>query len=574
MKLKSTHRRVNCYKFFLITAMIIGISACVDKPEKEIKVFYGGTILTVDKDFSEVESVAIRENKIVETGSLDLIKSKFGKSAEFINLNGKCMLPGFIDPHAHVVVGASFNYLMDYIGMSRFSTTEEVLNFLTEKSKNTPKGEWICGRNWDPSVQDGLLELTINELDAVSNEHPVFILNASGHLAYVNSKAFEAAGISQDIINPDGAEFVKDKNGKLTGVIKNVVAFGQVWQANPKLETVDVIAAITSLLREWNTKGITTTTELALGAATNSTEDADILFAASKDENFTARIRAYPSYMINDQWNESGIKMNDGDEYARVVGFKLVADGSNQGYTGLQREPYCCGLHQASYGKEYTSVEALTKFAMERAETGWQLAIHGNGDKAIDNILTVMENLTEAGYDVASLRPRIEHCSILHDEQIEKMKKYGVSASFLIGHVHYWGVFLRDNVFGEHKVQLLDRCASVENSNICFTLHSDYMVTNPDPLEMIEIAVNRTTWKEPEFRISENECISVESAIRALTSEAAWQVMSEHEIGSIEVGKLADFVIIDNDPRKVPKENISEIEVLETWMDGKKVFSN
>jgi predicted amidohydrolase YtcJ len=225
-----------------------------------------------------------------------------------------------------------------------------------------------------------------------------------------------------------------------------------------------------------------------------------------------------------------------------------------------------------SHGKEYTSVEDLYKYAKERTEQGFQLAIHGNGDKAIDNILEVLQRLTDEGYELASLRPRIEHASILHDDQIQKMKELGVTPSFLIGHVYYWGTFMRDKVFGKEKVQLLDRCASVEHENMPFSLHSDFMVTNTLPLEMIETAVTRRTWKEPDYQLAPQEAISVESAIKAVTIHAAWQLMSEDDIGSLEPGKYADMVILEQDPRKVEPINISEITVLETWLYGKKVY--
>ena len=131
---------------------------------------------------------------------------------------------------------------------------------------------------------------------------------------------------------------------------------------------------------------------------------------------------------------------------------------------------------------------------------------------------------------------------------------------------------MRDEVFGEKKAQLLDRCASAENAGLGFTLHSDFMVTDPVPLHMIEMAVTRRTWKEPDYVLAPAEKISVESAIRAVTSEAAWQLYSEHEVGSLEVGKLADMVILDKDPRKVDPDTIKDIEVLETWMDGRQVY--
>ena len=152
------------------------------------------------------------------------------------------------------------------------------------------------------------------------------------------------------------------------------------------------------------------------------------------------------------------------------------------------------------------------------------------------------------------------------------MKELGVTPSFLIGHVYYWGTFMRDKVFGEEKVQLLDRCASVERENMRYSLHSDFLVTNTLPLEMIETAVTRRTWKEPDYQLAPQEAISVESAIKAVTTHAAWQLMSENEIGSLEVGKYADIVILEKDPRKVEPTSISEIKVFETWLNGKKVY--
>ena len=188
-------------------------------------------------------------------------------------------------------------------------------------------------------------------------------------------------------------------------------------------------------------------------------------------------------------------------------------------------------------------------------------------------VLDACEAVRDAGIDMSRIRARIEHCSMLHDDQIARMRDLGVSASFLIGHVHFWGVWMRDRVFGPERVNHLGRCRSVEEAGVGFTLHSDFMVTDPDPLHMIQMAVTRRTWKEPDFVLNPAERVSVESAIRALTSEAAWQLFSEHEIGSLEVGKLADLVILEEDPRRVDPEAIRTIRVIETWMDGERVYA-
>ena len=554
----------------LVALLISGLSNFA----QEITIFHGGNILTVDANFSEVEAVAIKDSKIIAAGDVASIKEQFETQAKVVDLNGKTMLPGFIDPHAHVLSFAPVRFLTENIGVSKFRTTDEALMHLKELASKTRKGDWIAASGWDPSVQDGVSAITFKELDQISTEHPIFILNTSGHLAYVNSLAFAAAGIDEHTPNPSGAEYVKDENGKLNGVVKNSFAYFPIWLSNPATKEMKVEEAVISLLNDFNKYGVTTTSEFSLGMSSQGPADFDILKAASQREDFTARIMAYPWYTFEEKWNEAGVKMYDGSDLVKIVGYKLVADGSNQGYTGLQREEFFDPEQKGNLGKAYMTVDEMYRQAKYRAERGWHMAIHGNGDAGIDNILTVMQMLKDDGIDVAKLRPRIEHCSILHDDQIEKMKELGVSASFLIGHVHYWGTAMRDKVFGPEKALLLDRAASVEAAGISYTLQSDFAVTEPDILRMMQTAVERKTFKEPDYVLNPAERVSVESAIRSVTIEAAWQMMVEDIVGSIEVGKYADFVILEEDPRKVDPSMISEIKVVETWMNGKSVYEN
>lgn len=544
----------------------------VQKQEEDTTVFTGGTVMTIDPDFSTVEAIAIRSDRILAVGTDSAVRKTAGEGAQIVDLPGKTVLPGFIDPHTHVVAGSVVDSIMEYIGMARFQTTDEVLTHIKKLVAETQPGEWLVFRNFDPAVQEGVDQLTFAELDPISTEHPIFILNASGHLAYANTKAFEVSGVTENVKNPPGGEFVRDENGKLTGFIKNNVAFLKIAKNIPAMAEADPVEGLIGLLEKWSEVGLTTVSELSLGALSQSPADAQVMAAAAKTGRLSARIRAYPFYTLGTEaWDDAGIRPGDGNELARIAGYKLVADGSNQRFTGLQREPYLGS--GSDLGLAYMSPEELKKEALDRAGKGWHLAIHGNGDAAIDNILDTCEALREAGIDLSKIRPRIEHCSILHDEQIARMKDRGVSASFLIGHVHYWGIAMRDEVFGEKKAQLLDRCRSVEEAGVGFSLHSDFMVTDPNPLHMIEMAVTRKTWKEPDYVLAPEEKISVESAIRALTSDAAWQLFSEYEVGTLETGKFADLVILDKDPRIVEPETIKDIKVLETWMNGKKVYN-
>jgi predicted amidohydrolase YtcJ len=548
------------------------VAAAIDESPDDRKIlFHGGTILTVDARFSQAEALAIRGNRILAVGSMAKVRKAAGPDATLVDLAGKVMLPGFIDAHSHVLTGALASSTLENVGAMRFPTADAVLAHLKKMVAATPPGEWVLARNYDPALQAGPDALTFAELDAISTEVPVFVVNASGHLAYANRKAFSVAGVPEDIANPPGAEFVRDAQGRLTGVMKNNVAFLKVGRAAPAMARAEPVSALIALLESWGKLGLTTVSELSLGTLTGSPKDAAILFAAERTGRLKARIRAYSFYTIGSAaWDEAGIKPGDGNAMARIAGYKLVADGSNQGFTGLQREPY---VDSTSKGSAYMSPAELKATAIDRAGKGWPLALHGNGDAAIDNILDAVQGVRDAGIDTAKIRPRIEHCSMLHDEQITRMQALGVSGSFLIGHVHYWGVWMRDRVFGPRRVNLLGRLNSAGKAGVSVSIHSDFTVTDPNPLHMIEMAVTRRTWKEPDFILNPAERISVEAAIRAMTSEAAFQLLSDHEIGSLEAGKLADLVILEKDPRKVPVDSIKSINVLETWLDGRRVYA-
>ncbi|MCR9271085.1 MAG: amidohydrolase [Hyphomonadaceae bacterium] len=534
-----------------------------------VRIYSGGTIMTVDASFSKAEAIAIQGAHILAVGRLDEVKQAAGDQVELIDLNGRTLMPGLIDPHTHILIGSLMDQAMDYVGTGRFSTTGEVLDFIARLDAERPPEDWIVCRNYYPMLQPFEVPLGFETLNAISSERPIFVLNASGHIAYANRAAFAAAGIPEDVNNPQGGEFVRDDQGALTGEMRNQMAFSQVLGARPSGAGSAPTEAVLKTCARFAELGLTTVTELGLGGLLRGAGDWDILRQAGATGRLSQRVRAYPLYAFDAAWDEAAVAPGDGDALVRMSGYKLIADGSNQGFTGLQREPY----HSVeSTGIAYMTLEEMTDLIRKRIAQGWQIAIHGNGDKAIDNILDAVEQVASEGVDVEAHRIRIEHCSILHDDQIERMKRFGITASFLIGHVHYWGVAMRDQIFGPEKAKLLDRCASLERAGVAYTIHSDFFVTDPNPMHMIEMAVTRQSWREPDFALAPDECATREGAIRAMTSTAAWQIGSEHEIGSLEPGKFADFVILDRDPYSVPANEIKDIKVLETWMGGEPTY--
>ena len=265
-----------------------------------------------------------------------------------------------------------------------------------------------------------------------------------------------------------------------------------------------------------------------------------------------------------------------------IGNIKLVSDGSNQGLTGYQSDDYCClpkdnhGLfnfpndgasHPVEIPQEYKD---LVKQANSQ---GWPLMIHANGDRAVQFAIEAYDYALEGQADIAK-RHRIEHCSLLNPEEIETMVKLGISPSFLIGHVGYWGYVFRNAIF-EEKAETLDLCKSCLDKGLRITLHSDYSVSPVGPLRMMEQAITRIMEADPELKpLNANERITGAQALRAATYDAAWQCHADGWIGSLEVGKFADFVILQQDPLTLEDcyLQMRNIPVLSTWKGGVRVY--
>ena len=534
-------------------------------------VFRNGVVLPVDAVFSQHEALAIRGNEILAVGSNDDVMAAAGPNPAIVDLNGRTVLPGFIEPHMHFALMAGLGNLRD-VGPFELPDFDSVLDALSDIRRDTAEGDWVSARQYDPILLDPPRDLTTAELDRVVPDRPVFVLNASGHIAYVNSRTLEMAGIRRDTPDPPGAAYGRYDDGSPNGVLFGQDAMLPVFVLNTQItdrlqnsfveagrEVGDQAAAL----------GITTLCDQATGAFSGAGE-LDKYRQMFDGGRMKARIRAY-LYSSQPGWDEAGVTPGEGDALMRIAGWKIVTDGSNQGFTGRQREPYHT---RDTVGIYYVEPDALREMAVERGGAGWQMSMHGNGDAAIDSILDACEHARSEGIEVNALRCRIEHCSILHDEQIARMRALDMVPSFLINHVHYWGHVMRDQVFGPDKVQLLDRCRAVEDAGLNWVMHTDAPVSPLGSLHKIRVAVARDLWKEPGTVLAPQERVSVESAIRSITLNAARACHSEHEIGSLEPGKLADLVILESDPRQADPVAISDIRVSETWMDGSRVFQS
>ena len=522
-------------------------------------------IMTMNATTPHADTMLVQDGRILWIGESQDQPEDLPHGTKILDLNDKTILPGFIEPHMHLLPLAMLQ-TYENIGPFIYPTVAlavERLKELTVKDAN----EWIVARQFDPSLQEGPEFLTRDMLDEVSETNPVFVYNASLHLAYCNSRALQIANITAQTEDPPGTEIGRDKHGEPNGVLKGGASIALVSRFNPEIKSLNLAESCLAVFASANAKGITTLCDQGTGFMQGKGEVA--LYQKLRDSNrMTARFRYSLAHGMPFEWDLTGIDWGDGDEWVRAAGYKIVSDGSNQGRTGLQRESF---MNTDSRGIAYIEPEALNETVEAQLRKGWAVIVHANGDAAIDRVLDAFERASSMGLDPGKRRCRIEHCSILHDEHIQRIKQLGLSPSFLIGHVHYWGNAFVEELFGLEKAEKLDRTAACEAAGIRWTLHSDDPVTEMGPFRCIENAVTRVMWKTGKV-LAPDECIPVDVAIRSMTIDAAWQCHSDHEIGSLEIGKFADFIVLDANPLKVKPGSLSEIGIRETWVNGVRVY--
>ncbi len=527
-------------------------------------VFKGGTVLTMNDKAPRAEAIAIRGNKILAVGKLDDVQSAVGSAAQIVDLQGRTLMPGLIDPHMHFV----FTAFEDWIDVSPITTPDyaTVWSKLQKGVADAKPGEWVRAQQFDASITRDAKIPTLAELDALAPNNPFFMQESNGHIAYANSAAFKAAGITRKTPDPSGARFVKNADGNLTGRLEEMAAQQMFLGAMPTPTAADMVGRVQRFLDHASSVGCTMLHDCGIGIMAGA-QDLKILDAVLGEGKAPVRYRGMLVSTIMDEWEREGIKPGRGNDLFRVDGIKAWADGSNQAQTGYQRENY---LGTNARGALNYSLEQVTDVIRRAHEGGWQVGVHANGDAAIDMVLDAYEAVLGKNAN-SELRHRVEHCSVFHPEQMTRMKDMGLSPSFLIGHVRWWGKAFRDRLLGPERARFYDPCASALAAGLKISLHSDWNVTPIEPLRYVEDAVTRVMNEGGEVFFPE-ERIPVDAALRAVTIDAAWQCHMDEQIGSLETGKFADFAILEEDPT-APDVKIGKIKVSETWMDGAKRYS-
>lgn len=526
-----------------------------------------GSIVTMDDATPFAEALAIKNDKIIAVGSRAEIEKLVGPATERTELGSHVLYPGLIESHMHLWVTA-INY--DWIDCSAFTNKSlpDITQRIATAAAKAKPGQWILGKLFDPSLLAGMPDLTVEDLDPLAPNNPVFILNASMHFAYVNSRALELAGITVDTPDPAGGLFGRSQDGKLNGTLSEMAAIAPIMQHIDGI-TPDIVAQnICRVTDDAARVGVTAMREAGTGGLFG-TKEIPLLHHLQQQGNIKTRISLGLFDDAVKNWPQSpDTAYLAGDEYIWIGARKIVTDGSNQGESGYQSQPY---LGSTDRGKLDVTPTELKERIQWCHDNGWQVMIHANGDAAIDvTVKTYQEVLKNTA--VKDLRHRIEHCSLVSSDTLfDTMAKIGVTPSFLINHVYYWGKTLRDNVLGADRIHTLDRTAAALKAGLKFTMHSDYNVSPINPLHYVMVAATRTLWNSQDALVPDQR-VTVEQALRAVTIDAAWQMHAEDKFGSLTPGKYADMVILDQDPQQVEPATIDQIAVIQTWRGGEVTY--
>ncbi|MCW2511497.1 MAG: putative amidohydrolase ytcJ [Mycobacterium sp.] len=525
-----------------------------------------GTVLTVDESRPTAQGLAVADGRVVAVGDRSDVESWVGPDTEIVELGDGCVMPGLIEAHGHPLMEAIVlaDRIVDIRPVTMRGADDVLAAIRTEVSRRGESGAYLNG--WDPLLQVGLPEPTLEWLDGVAPQTPLVIVHNSGHKAYFNSATARQLGLDRDTPDPKGAKYGRDAAGELDGTAEETGAvFPLIGGAiDPEGYPAMLLAECARL----NRAGLTTCSEMAF----------DPMFRPVLDglhDELTVRLRTYE--MSTAAMSTTAVPAN-GDDVVRQVGIKIWVDGSPWIGNIDLTFPYldsdatrAIGVTPGSCGHANYTREQLTEIVAAYFPLGWQMACHVQGDAGVDTILDVYEQALQAN-PRDDHRLRLEHVGAISDAQLHRAHALGVTCSIFVDQIHYWGDIVVDGLFGPEHGERWMPAGSAAATGMRISLHNDPPVTPEEPLRNISVAATRIA---PSGRVlGPEQRLTVEQAIRAQTIDAAWQLQSDDVIGSLEVGKYADLVVLSADPRAVSPATIADLEVRATYLAGRRVYAN
>ncbi|MEM7434300.1 MAG: amidohydrolase [Myxococcota bacterium] len=566
-------RWVRAFVVILLVALLLTAGAALvawfvlHPAPPDLQVWRNGQVLTMDADGSEATALAIERDRIVAVGSDSDMAPFVERAAVVVDLDGATVVPGFIEAHGHfpgaglAAVAADLNSPP----IASVTSIEESIAALQEVDRAQPGTDWLIGFGYDDTMLADKRHLSREDLDRVSTTRPVLAMHISGHMVAVNSVALERFEIDADTPDPPGGEIRKGSDGEPTGLLLETASRDILIEAL-KMPPMRQLALVRAAVQDYASQGFTT--------VQNGLAPLDQI----KGLSIASMIGLIPQRVVFWPKDELGVAAVRGDldltpyagDRTLVGAVKFVGDGSIQGYTGYLTEPYYDPGAESDDYRGYPNVdsETLAKQVEEVHCAGSQVAVHGNGDAAIDQMLDAWEAALEA-CPADDPRPILVHAQMAREDQLTRMKRLGVVPTFFSAHVYYWGDRHRDIFLGPDRAARISPAASAAALDLAFTTHLDTPVVPVDAMLQLWAPVARTTSSGQVLGVDQR--ISVVESLRGLTSAAAYQLKLEDDIGSIEPGKKADLVVLSDNPLTYDGD-LRDIDVERTVADGLVIY--
>ncbi len=575
-------------KLLTIVGIAVLFMACNSKSNKrnatetepnEISetIYFGGDIITMEGDQPEYTEAVVQQNgKIVFVGSKDEALKNYGDATE-VDLQGKTLLPAFLDGHGHFFnvgftsmcanllpppdgPGADYAAVIDAVNAYKDSDDGK---YMTEKLG------WIIGNGYDDSQLAEKDHPKASDLDKISTDVPVIVLHQSGHLGAVNTKGLELMGLTAETPDPEGGVIRRDKDGNPNGVLEEGALFQVVFPLLGELDDELAVKCIMKGQDEYAKKGYLTAQD-----GRTTVEQLAALRAGADNSLYYLDVVAYPDITLGTDYIAEGsyTPTHNYKNKFRVGGVKITLDGSPQGKTAWLTKCYHVnpeGRTGCYEGYPIMADDKATDYVKTAFENHWQILAHTNGDAAIDQYIKAVK-IAESEYGYDDHRTVMVHGQTLRKDQIPELVDLEMLPSLFPMHTFYWGDWHRESVLGEPRADYISPCRDVIDAGLTITSHHDAPVTFPNSLRVLDATVNRVTRSGK--ILGPDQRITVYEGLKTLTDWAAFQYFEEDSKGTITEGKLADFVILDKNPLKIDPMDIHDIEVIEAIKEGVTVY--
>jgi predicted amidohydrolase YtcJ len=533
--------------------------------------YVGGPIVTINDAQPTAEAVLVRGGRIAAVGARAEVEKQAQGPIGTVDLKGRALLPGFVDPHGHVVMvglqalAANLLPAPDGDGNDIRALQRILRDWIGKNGKIIERYGVIVGFGYDDSQLKEQRHPTRADLDAVSADVPILIVHQSAHLGVLNSKALAEAGVTKATPNPPGGAFRREADGETpNGVCEEASFFAATGKLLGRLDAQAYLAMIKAGAAFYASFGYTTVQE---GRAMPGS--ATMLAKAGEAGLLDVDVVVYPD--IFEALKEIA-PSRDYRNRVRIGGAKATIDGSPQGKTAFLSQPYY--KPPEGQGPDYRGYAAITKQQIVDAvdlafANGWQILTHANGDAAVDWLIEAVGEAT-AKHGPDDRRAVLVHGQTARLDQLPKLKDLAILPSFFPMHTFYWGDWHRNSVLGPERAERISPCNSARKLGMIFTTHHDAPVANPDAIRVLSATVTRVT--RSGYVLGPEERVDTLTALKAMTIWPAVQYFEEASKGTIEPGKLADFVILSANPLAVKPDELITLKVVETIKEGKSVY--